>query len=183
VARFGEPDVSHIPKGFLSLSINPTAPAVAAGYDRLRFAYQRLSSQQSLDSNGTVATAPIKSHGGTERGQWRLRDRRHWRSAPAAATDSPPNCGESVGEGAMLLTADKLNAAMKRTLLSSTSNFTRRFSRPTARLKKTQNPTSSSPPKWPRATSGSRGHFTLKRRYERVISRIPKMPRRSILRQ
>jgi hypothetical protein len=55
------PEVSHILKGFLALFIKLTAPAVAAGYDHLGFVDQRLSSQQSLDSNGTVATAPINA--------------------------------------------------------------------------------------------------------------------------
>jgi hypothetical protein len=49
------PDVSHILKGFLALSIKLTAFAVVAGYGRLRLADQRLSSQQSLDSDRTVA--------------------------------------------------------------------------------------------------------------------------------
>jgi hypothetical protein len=55
------PDASPILKGFLVLFIKPTALAVAGGYYRLRFVDHRLSSQQSLDFNGTVATAPINA--------------------------------------------------------------------------------------------------------------------------
>jgi hypothetical protein len=38
----------------------------------------------------------INAAAGAERGQWRLRGRRHWRLASAAAANSPPYCGELV---------------------------------------------------------------------------------------
>src|SRR4030095_17110471 len=121
------PEVSHILKGFLALFIKLTAPAVAAGYDRLGFVDQRLSSQQSLDSNGTVATAPINATEEPNAGNGvcavgdigvRLLRRPRIRRRIAA---NPRR------EGAMLLTADKLNTTMKGSLLKYKSNFTRRF--------------------------------------------------------
>jgi len=95
------------------LSIKPTALAVAAGYDRLRVADQRLSSQQNLDSDETLAKAPINATEEPNAGngvcavsaigvrplRW-IRIRRNIAANPRR-------------EGAMAPTADKSNASMK----------------------------------------------------------------------